>query len=71
MGHYDSAYEYDSKVIVPKPKKKKHVGYFSIDASGYYCFHTGRDTDAAHIKRMLDTHVTGGPYTIVKAYAKI
>ena len=47
---------------------KQHVGYFSIDASGGLCFHEGVDNDPEHIARVLTESVTGGPYTVKKAY---
>jgi hypothetical protein len=47
---------------------KKHVGYFSIDASGGLCFHDGVDSNPEHIAKVLTEGVTGGPYTVRKAY---
>ena len=51
---------------------KKHIGYFSIGADGDdYCFHEGVDQDPMYIAKVLTESVTGGPYTVKRAYIEM
>lgn len=50
---------------------KKQVGWFSISARGIYCFHDNLDLNPKEVTATLNESVTGGPYTVVKAYIKV
>jgi cephalosporin hydroxylase len=50
---------------------KKQIGWFSISAKGDYCFHNDLNLDPVRIAANLNESVTGGPYTVVKAYIKV
>lgn len=56
-----------------KMYKKKRIGWFSNGINGKVCFHedTARIYTAKELKRILEESVTGGPFTVFKAYIKI
>lgn len=56
---------------MPKKKKSVHVGYFSYGKNGALCYHEDVNRDPEQIKKALDSGVTGGPYTVIKAYIKV
>jgi len=51
--------------------KKIHVGWFSISKNGVSSYHSGIEQDPVYIAKTLTEHVTGGPYTVVKAFMEV
>jgi hypothetical protein len=50
----------------------KQIGWFSYGADGGSpCFHDDVDRTAESIKDSLDHGVTGGPFTVVKAFVEV
>ena len=51
--------------------KKIHVGWFSTNTEGGLTFHQGAERDPVYMAKTLTNSVTGGPYTVVKAFMEV